>query len=51
MRENPSKPLREVSAIEVELSDVELENVVGGGSAQTFHANTRRLDPYKTFRF
>ena len=51
MREDYSKPLREVSATEVELSDAELEKVVGGGSTQTFHANTQRFDPYKTFRF
>jgi bacteriocin-like protein len=51
MREDHSKPLREVSATAIELSDSELENVVGGGSAQTFHPNTQRFDPYKSFRF
>jgi len=51
MREDQCKPLREISATQVELSDVELENVVGGRSVQTFHANTHRFDPYKTFRF
>jgi hypothetical protein len=34
------------------LNDAELENVVGGGgSAKTFHANTNRVDPYKSFNF
>lgn len=51
MHEDHSKPLREVRATEVELSDAELESVIGGGSTQTFHANTQRFDPYKTFRF
>jgi bacteriocin-like protein len=51
MREDHSKPLHVVSASEMELSDEELENVVGGGSVQTFHANTQRFDPYKSFRF
>jgi hypothetical protein len=52
MREPHSKPPREVSATEVvELSDAELEHVIGGASTQTFHANTQRFDPYKTFRF
>jgi len=51
MHEDHCKPLREVRfTTEVELTE-ELENVVGGGSAQTFHANTQRFDPYKTFRF
>jgi hypothetical protein len=43
--------MREVGATEAELSDAELEHAVGGGSKQTFHANTQRFDPYKTFRF
>jgi hypothetical protein len=51
MREDHSKPLHQISATDVELSDAELENLVGGGSAKTFHANTQRFDPYKTFRF
>jgi len=50
MHEDHSE-LREVRATEVELSASELENVVGGGKAQTFHANAQRFDPYKTFRF
>jgi|tagenome__1003787_1003787.scaffolds.fasta_scaffold13145002_1 hypothetical protein len=33
------------------LNDAELENVVGGGSAKPFHANTNRFDPYKSFKF
>jgi bacteriocin-like protein len=38
------------SEVEVELSDSELENVIGG-NATTFHVNTQRSDPYKSFRF
>jgi len=33
------------------LNDAELENIVGGGSAKTFHANTNRVDPYKSYNF
>jgi bacteriocin-like protein len=51
MHENHSKPLHEVSATEAELSDAELKHVIGGATTQTFHANTQRFDPYKTFRF
>jgi hypothetical protein len=43
--------LKQLSAIELELSDLELENVVGGGSAKTFQANANRFDPYKSFNF
>jgi hypothetical protein len=52
VHEDHCKPLREVRATtEAELTDAELENVVGGVSAQKLHANTQRIDPYKTFRF
>ena len=43
--------LKQLSAIELELCDLELENVVGGGRAKTFQANANRFDPYKTFNF
>jgi hypothetical protein len=33
------------------LSDAELDNVVGGGSAKKFPTNTNRVDPYKSFNF
>ncbi len=46
-RPEPNQP----SAIKFELSDLELENVVGGSSAKTFPANTNRLDPYRSFNF
>ena len=36
---------------ELELCDLELENVVGGGTAKTFQANANRFDPYKSFNF
>jgi hypothetical protein len=36
--------------VECELSDLELENVIGG-SADAFHVNTHRSDPYKSYRF
>jgi hypothetical protein len=49
MREDHSE-LDQLSDIELELSDMDLENVVGG-SAKAFQANTNRYDPYKTFRF
>jgi hypothetical protein len=41
--------LKQLSVIELELSSLELENVVGGGSAKTFQANANRVDPYKSF--
>jgi len=50
MRANHSE-LKQLSVIELELSDLEIENVVGGGSAKTFHANANRVDPYKSFNF
>jgi hypothetical protein len=43
--------LKQLSAIELELSDLELENVVGGDTAKTFQANANRFDPYKSFNF
>jgi hypothetical protein len=46
-RPKPDRP----SAIKFKLSDLELENVVGGSSAKTFPANTNHLDPYKSFNF
>jgi hypothetical protein len=49
MREDHSE-LNQPSDVELELSDLELDDVVGG-SAKTFQANTYRYDPYKTFRF
>jgi hypothetical protein len=50
MRTNHSEQ-KQLSVIELELSGLELENVVGGGSAKTFRANTNRVDPYKSFNF
>ena len=49
MREHHSE-LNQLSDVELELSDLDLEDVVGG-SAKTFQANTNRYDPYKSFRF
>jgi hypothetical protein len=49
MREDHSER-NQLSDIELEVSDLELEDVVGG-SAKTFQANTNRYDPYKSFRF
>ena len=49
MREDHSER-NQLSDIELEASDLELEDVVGG-SAKTFQANTNRYDPYKSFRF
>jgi hypothetical protein len=49
MHEDHSE-LNQLNDIELELSDLELEDVVGG-SAKTFQANTNRYDPYKSFRF
>jgi hypothetical protein len=49
MREDHSER-NQFSDIELEVSDLELEDVVGG-SAKTFQANTNRYDPYKSFRF
>jgi hypothetical protein len=42
---------KQLSAIELELSDLELENIVGAGTAKTFQANANRFDPYKSFNF
>ena len=50
MRANHSE-LKQRSVIELELSDLEIENVVGGGNAKIFHPNTYRFDPYKSFNF
>lgn len=33
------------------INDAELDNVAGGGSSKTFHANTNRVDPYKSFNY
>jgi bacteriocin-like protein len=49
MRADHAK-LRHVGSVENELSDSELEKVVGGG-AKPLQANANRFDPYKTFRF
>jgi hypothetical protein len=49
MREDHSE-LDQLSDIELELSDLDLENVVGG-SEKTLQANTNRYDSYKSFRF
>ena len=49
MREDHSER-NQLGDIELEVSDLELEDVVGG-SAKTFQANTNRYDPYKSFRF
>jgi len=43
--------LKQLSAIELELCDLELENVVGGGSAKALHTNTNRFRSYKSFNF
>jgi hypothetical protein len=47
MREDHSER-NQLSDIELEVSDLELEDVVGG-SPKTFQANTNRYDPYKSF--
>ena len=49
MREDHSER-NQLGDIELEVSDLELEDVAGG-SAKTFQANTNRYDPYKSFRF
>ena len=49
MREDHSER-DQLRDIELEVSDLELEDVAGG-SAKTFQANTNRYDPYKSFRF
>jgi hypothetical protein len=43
--------LKQLGAIEPELSDLELENVIGRGRAKKFQANANRFDPYKSFNF
>jgi hypothetical protein len=43
--------LKQLSAIKLELYDLELESVVGGGTAKAFQANANRFDPYKSFNF
>ena len=43
----PNQP----SVIEFELSDLELDDVVGGGSAKASPANANRFDPYRSFNF
>ena len=43
--------LKQLSAIKLELCDLELESVVGGGTAKAFQANANRFDPYKSFNF
>ena len=50
MRADHSKE-SQLSAIRPELSDLELENVVGGAGAETFQANANRYDPYKLYNF
>jgi bacteriocin-like protein len=42
--------LAEVSPVKIELSDSELETIVGGRT-KTFQANAGRFDPYKSFKF
>jgi bacteriocin-like protein len=50
MHEDHSE-LREVRPVATELSNTELETVVGGANAKTFQTNTYRFDPYKSFKF